>query len=122
MEEVWILLTTLELSKYSLSSLSRVKNVITGYILKGSKRYGYSGFDLTDDHGMRKFYSTHTLMVKMFIGVNNDPNKTVDHIDRNKENNSISNLRYATASEQMINRDLSEYKGRSVCQYDHKIF
>jgi len=33
---------------------------------------------------------------------------TVDHIDRDRENNVVDNLRWATKSEQNINRDLSD--------------
>lgn len=47
--------------------------------------------------------TVHRLIGLLFL--RNDEGKlTVDHIDRNKRNNHISNLRWATYSEQAINR------------------
>lgn len=47
----------------------------------------------------------HILVAKYFIP--NPENKpTVDHIDRNKSNNHISNLRWATCSEQDTNKNM----------------
>jgi hypothetical protein len=45
---------------------------------------------------------------------------TVDHIDRNRANNDLSNLRWATRQTQGLNQSNSERKGsrRSVYQYD----
>lgn len=49
----------------------------------------------------------HRLVALTFI--DNPENKpTVDHIDRNKTNNNISNLRWATISEQNSNRSWTE--------------
>ena len=38
----------------------------------------------------------------------NDPNATVDHIDRDKSNNHASNLRWATKSQQALNQTRSD--------------
>lgn len=52
-----------------------------------------------------KTYSVHRLIAEAFIS--NPENKpTVDHIDRNKLNNFVSNLRWATISEQIRNRTI----------------
>ena len=53
----------------------------------------------------------HNLVAECWLGDN--PNKdiyTVDHLDRNKDNNHYSNLRYATRSEQMKNRNMDYSK------------
>jgi hypothetical protein len=52
---------------------------------------------------IRKY--VHQLVADAFLGPNPDESTyTVDHIDRNKLNNSPENLRYATRSEQAENR------------------
>lgn len=45
----------------------------------------------------------HTLVALAFLGPRPD-GCTVDHIDRNRSNNNVSNLRWATKAEQMANR------------------
>ena len=69
---------------------------------------GYYKLNLVNDHGERKVVRKHVIIAKTFIH-NDDPiNKTiVDHIDRDKTNYHISNLRWATISENSINRSRS---------------
>lgn len=49
----------------------------------------------------------HQLVAEEFISVDTDENKTVDHIDSDRKNNDVDNLRMATKSEQVI------YQGRN---------
>ncbi len=46
----------------------------------------------------------HRLIAETFLP-NPEQKPTVDHIDRDRENNSLENLRWATAKEQADNRD-----------------
>lgn len=52
---------------------------------------------------MGKHHRVHRLVAETFLA-NTDEKPTVDHIDRNPFNNHISNLRWATYSEQCFNR------------------
>lgn len=51
----------------------------------------------------RKTFQVHQLVAKAFIGECPE-GKQVDHIDRNRLNNDVSNLRYVTPSENSRNR------------------
>ncbi len=66
-----------------------------GYINHGYKSIGFK----------RKYYKTHRLIFLMFEGY--FPNQ-IDHIDGNKLNNSIKNLRCATHSENQCNKRISK--------------
>lgn len=60
---------------------------------------GYCKVTLRSDEGNRKTFSIHRLVALCFI--ENPYNKpTVNHIDGNKLNNFVSNLEWATRSEQ----------------------
>ena len=63
---------------------------------------GYLYFGLSKNNKQKNF-SIHRLLAIHFIP-NPDNKPTVDHIDRNKTNNSLSNLRWATHLEQNENR------------------
>tara|TARA_R100001086_G_scaffold148942_1_gene78906 strand:- start:413 stop:844 length:432 start_codon:yes stop_codon:yes gene_type:complete len=53
----------------------------------------------------------HRLVAETFLP--NDNNlPQVDHIDRNRINNDISNLRWVTPSQNNLNRDMTNIRGR----------
>lgn len=88
---------------YEISNHGRVRNVNSRYILKNSisgKGYKMVGLTL---NGKRKTKSIHRLIAEAFI---DNPNnyKCIDHIDRNKLNNELTNLRWATYKMNNCNR------------------
>lgn len=68
--------------------------------------------------GLRKTIKIHRLMAETFALPGSGD--TVDHIDRNKLNNSLSNLRLATTSEQLTNRVYPEHRSKRLTQDEHR--
>lgn len=92
-----------ECPDYSVSSLGRVRG-IKSKDLKGSKQErGYRTVLLCKE-GKHYRRLVHRLVALAFIP-NPDNKEFIDHIDRNKTNNTVSNLRWATRTENCLNLD-----------------
>jgi len=93
---------------YLVSDLGRVMNSKTGRMLKlHDDRRGYLKCVLCYNKKSIT-WKVHSLVMKVFIGerpvdtLTNEPYQ-IDHIDRVKYNNHLSNLRYVTRKENMKN-------------------
>lgn len=85
---------------YSINESGEVRNDETGKIKTPfiNKANGYFTVDLWADNKAKK-HTIHRLLAEAFIP--NPENKpTVDHKDGNRQNNKLSNLRWATYAEQ----------------------
>jgi hypothetical protein len=100
MQEVWKVVP--DYAQYSVSNLGNIQR--RGKNLKpGLTQCGYHIVALCKE-GIPKTVSLHRLLGKTFL--ENPENKpTIDHIDRCRTNNHLSNLRWATWQEQMLNRN-----------------
>ena len=91
-----------EFPAYSVSTLGRVKNK-HGNILTGTPRPdGYMSLLLSRE-GKSNRRLLHRLVALAFIP-NPEGKAYIDHINQDKSDNSIPNLRWATHSENMLNR------------------
>ena len=104
-----------DFENYSVSNLGRVRNNATDIILKPSiDTRGYYNVKLYQD-GIKLTKNIHKLVGDAFI--QNPFNKScIDHIDNNRLNNNVSNLRWVTFQENSMNQKLStnntsNYKG-----------
>ena len=68
-----------------------------------SNKYGYNYFILFNSHDKEKVY-IHRAVAKLFIPNNDKSRYIVDHTNKNRTDNQVSNLRLVNASENMINR------------------
>ena len=88
---------------YTISEDGKVWSKRTKIYLKPCKdRHGYFKVVLSK-YGKKKGFLIHRLLALHYIE-NPEGKETVDHIDRNRLNNSINNLRWATNEEQIRNR------------------
>lgn len=105
---------------YKISNLGRILSLNYNHTGKAellkpdTDKDGYLQVNLSKN-GKQKWCKVHRLVAQTFIP-NSENKPTVDHIDRNKLNNFVGNLRWADIELQNNNRDLSNMKKR-VLQY-----
>jgi uncharacterized protein with PIN domain len=100
MEEIWKPID--QFPNYNVSNLGNIKNIITNKLLKLNCKDGYCNISLVNDE-IRKGFKVHRLVALAFI--ENPENKSdVNHKDKNKINNQVSNLEWMTRKENNIHR------------------
>lgn len=96
---------------------------IDGIVTKNGKRLGFinaQGYPSVClcKNGTKKFKTIHRLVALHFIS-NPNSKKEVDHIDRNRTNNHISNLRWCSSMENGRNKTIivgsNKYTGITWC-------
>lgn len=122
---------------YKVSSLGRVKSLnrianrscgmvqpVRERILKQSTRYKYKSVTMHDHNKYQRSWRVHQLVAMAFL--NHNPcgfDMVVDHIDEDKHNNNLSNLRLVTNGENTTrnrNGKHSKYRGVTFNKSDSK--
>lgn len=93
---------------YLVNEHGQCMNSKTGKILAGTRRNGYVRYYIDG-----KARSAHCLVWEAFYGYLPD---YIDHIDGNKENNALTNLREVSQSENMKNAYANGHKGQCPIQ------
>lgn len=108
--------------RYEVSSLGSVRNVTTGKVLRAPLcTSGYPHLNLSAGCGVRKAAVVHQLVASAFIGPRQG-GMQVDHINRDKSDNRLLNLRYVTPSQNKCNSQKSgptgsvAYKGVHIAK------
>lgn len=83
-----------DLPGYSVSNKGRVRKDSTGQIMVLSQNGGYSRITITKH--------VHRLVAEAFLDRPDDERGWVDHIDGDKSNNNVENLRWVTPSENVM--------------------
>jgi hypothetical protein len=94
--------------RYAFSNYGRIasfkKEIKNGKTLKGSLTAGYPAIRVRLEDGTKKLFYIHRLMAKAFLQ-NAAPDETiVIHLDHMKQNNHISNLKWATQRDKELHQ------------------
>lgn len=118
--EIWLPVYNNE--EYLVSTLGRIKSLYTNQILTPNKNGSYDRLNLvpTEIITQRKF-RIHRIVAQSFI-YNPDSinNKIVDHIDNDKRNNTLDNLRWITyfGNSQSYHQNFKQPVYKPIIQYD----
>lgn len=103
---------------YSISSYGRVRNDESLLLLQGSLASGYLKVRLSKE-GKAKDYMIHKLVYCCFNNLSAIPEGyVIDHIDANKLNNNLENLRLITLSENVISAYYTQKTNASCKQVE----
>lgn len=93
-------------NRYLINKNGDIKSLLTNTILydKYNTQYeqSYKSIKLINSDGVRKSYLVHRLVYFTFVGIIND-NMVIDHINQNKFDNRLENLRQITQAQNSIN-------------------
>ena len=101
MTEIWLPIPGWG-SKYEVSDTGHVRNIFTGRTIGSIDSTGYP-YVMLFDRGKRKHQRIHQLVAELFLGPCPD-GQEVRHLDDIKTHNDISNLKYGTRSQNLLDR------------------
>jgi len=99
-------ITIKNFSRYEINQKGEIYNKSTNFQLKGTLvKAGYIKVHIINDTtGKAQILFLHRLVAETFLENPNDYDE-IDHIDNNKTNNNVENLRWCTRSQNATNRE-----------------
>ena len=91
----------------------KVRNIKTGRIMSEFISNDGYAFVVLSLNGKKKRFSVHRLVATMFIP-NPDNLPEVDHIDRNRSNNSVENLRWVSHRDNVLHKEYGQRRVKCV--------
>jgi hypothetical protein len=119
-KEFWRRMDTIGYPNYCISSFGNLKNATNNrHMVTNINEEGYFVASIINSEGKNLKPYVHTLMALTFIGPRPSDQHSVDHMNRDRKDNKVGNLRWATREEQNQNRTYKKNRpGISVYQYD----
>lgn len=106
---------------YYVSNCGDVKNIKTGRLLKPQENTnGYLLVRLYNQDGFKQFLIQRLVATAFIPNPENKP--TVDHISRDRQDNRVENLRWATMIEQAGNKKERKHRYQVQCIETGEIF
>jgi len=99
-------------NNYAVSNFGNVINIKSQKMLRQQIKNNYFSVALSSNN-IRKSFLVHRLLANAFMD-NFDNKKTVNHIDKNKINNNVNNLEFATQKEQNEHNYATEENKRTT--------
>lgn len=109
MPPVWKSLEPMGFAKYEVSQFGRVRNATTGKELSICSHLGYNTINMSDDDNKRRCLPVSHCVLWAFGFSRPSENHLADHVDCSQYDiDHLSNLRWATRTEQSLNRRTPE--------------
>ncbi|MEE4198909.1 MAG: NUMOD4 domain-containing protein [Bacteroidales bacterium] len=107
--------------KYEISNYGRIKsfkvNKIHGTIINGSTLKGYKILNIKLENGKRTTKYIHKLVAELFIPKDNSMQVYVIHLDFDKSNNHVDNLRWVTKETMFAHQKINPNYKRGTINY-----
>lgn len=85
---------------YVIDDMGKIRNINTGNYIKINKNHnGYMRVSLMKKGGGTTSIQYHRLLMMLFKPIENMEKLQINHIDGNKENNTLNNLQWVTSQE-----------------------
>ena len=107
--------------KYAISNYGRIKSFKVksknGNLINGSKLKGYNILNIRMENGKRTTKYIHKLVAEHFSKKDNSKQEYVIHLDFNKANNHISNLKWVTKDTMFAHQKINPNYKRGTINY-----